>query len=124
MPNLPKNLVKPPPAFDNPLRATSRPQPIDPPVGAHGSTDELEADVIALPVATADAATTKGEGDGAEIDGEYRLSVRIPMPVYIALQTEIFENRIRGKKTTMSDLARDLLEAWADRKARRSNPRR
>lgn len=116
MPKLPSNLVRPaPPVFDNPLRRTTAPSTSSPEL-AEGSTDDhpvVDAAIIALPLPP--VAPTAPSTDAANLNA--RITVRIDDSVFVALQTECYQRRIRGEKTNVAELAREILGSWAQRRS-------
>lgn len=118
MPKLPANLVRPaPPVFDNPLRRTTATPPAPLIDSAEGSSDDVpkaDAQVIALPVPPMPSPTLKAEAEAPGLNA--RITVRIDDSVFVALQTECYQRRIRGEKTNVAELAREILGSWAQQR--------
>lgn len=133
MPNLPKNLVKPP-MFDNPLRRTARaevdaepaPSAIAPPSTPphHELTvDETlsgqESSGIIIPFANSRAdgspEPTATRPDPTPAETCHRITVRIDDTTRCALESECHRRRIAGEKTNVAEIARGILVNWVQR---------
>lgn len=123
MPKLPSNLVKPaPPAFDNPLRRTSTITAQEP-ESADSGVPEALATVISLPLSTSEpeppttahAVAPPVTEPASQLNA--RISVRLDDALFVALQTECYERRVRGEKTNVAEVAREVLGRWAQRRA-------
>ncbi len=133
MPPLPKDTVKPPPIFDNPLRRTARPrldsEPASPATAPPPQPDEGKAqgeqgdEGIVIPFAssrvdgTPEPTGTQPESTPAEND--HRITVRIDDETRCALENECHRRRIAGEKAKVAEIARSILTQWARRMARR-----
>lgn len=115
MPKLPSNLVKPiPAAFDNPLRRTTKEPSNIPSVPEEAAM----ARVISLPVpTTGPTSETPTEAELVNAPLNARISVRLDDVAFVALQTECYERRVRGEKTNVAEVAREVLGRWAQRRA-------
>jgi hypothetical protein len=125
MPKLPSNLVKPaPPAFDNPLRRTASTTITEPlnTENTEGTAPESLARVISLPVTPTEPTFAPDAAASAEMTEtttqpatetttqlNARISVRLDDAVFVALQTECYERRVRGEKTNVAEVARKSL---------------
>jgi hypothetical protein len=131
---LPSNLVKPPPAFDNPLRPTvptEKPAKHQPKAvavehspetktKADSRVEELEvagaakAQEPALAAATAPSETSPQSNEGGAQE-EYRVTARFNDEQWRALQTECHERRMKGKRMNVAELLRQIVDEWRAR---------
>jgi hypothetical protein len=137
MPNLPKNLVKPP-SFDNPLRKTApaHAESVTPAISEAGFSDarSLQDPDVVETRATGEARAASGEGepggvvlafagsgrpdshpDPAAIPIDHRITVRISELTRCALEAECHRRRIAGQKTNVAEIARGILDQWRSR---------
>jgi hypothetical protein len=108
VPSLPKNLVKPPVAFDNPLRRTLPVDAAMPPATLHAVNDETEHVATPLVAPPSDERATEGTAIPP------RITVRIDEATRRALETVCYQRRVAGEKTNLAEIARGVLKAWAD----------
>lgn len=129
MPSLPKNTVKPPPIFDNPLRRTARPRldsepasPATQPQPDEGKTQgEQGDDGIVIPFASSrgNPEPTDAKPESTPAENDHRITLRINDETRCALENECHRRRIAGEKAKVAEIARDILTQWTRRMARR-----
>jgi hypothetical protein len=112
---LPDNLVKRPPVFDNPLRATSALALVDDvPASSKSSTREQGALVPSTggaPLPSPEDALSPDAVDPLV----HRFTVRLTDEQWKALHTECHLRRMRGANTNPAELLRLLLNEWITR---------
>jgi hypothetical protein len=128
MPKLPDNLVRKPPAFDNPLRRTTPAHAENVlPAEAALSASETTAPSYNLDVGEvrggagaggivipfAGSVRSDSQPEAAAIPMNHRITVRIDDATRCALEAECHRRRIAGEKTNVSEIARGLLAQWA-----------
>lgn len=101
MAKLPEKLVQAP-TFDSPLRRTVSPElMVVEDVTASGSASKPELD------------RPDDEHSQSEVDELcQRVTVRLSQRQWEAIQTECFQQRIRGKKINAAALVRDIVDGW------------
>jgi hypothetical protein len=120
MPKLPANLAKAP-IFDNPLRRTTAHPAQTEPANEAPNSEPKEATVIAMHAPAPAPEPAAPMRDNRDEDAALmisRITVRIDEAIHVALQTECYERRLRGEKTNVAEIAREVLGAWARRRRR------
>lgn len=103
MAKLPKKLVQAP-TFDSPLRRTVSPELM--------VVDKAEASRSAS-VSERATARLEDENPQPEVDDLcQRVTVRLSQRQWEAIQTECFQQRMRGKKINAAALIRDIVDGW------------
>jgi hypothetical protein len=112
MPKLPDNLVKPP-AFDNPLRRTAPAPASIPEATASPVNDAAEQALGGVVISIATNPRPDSHHDLAPMP--HRITVRIDDATRCALEAECYKRRIVGEKTNLAEIARGILQHWANR---------
>ena len=104
MAKLPKKLVQAP-SFDSPLRRTASPE--------LAVVDEAEKSLgRPMPEPEADNRSSQEHASSEADELCQRVTVRLSQRQWEAIQTECFQQRMRGKKINAAALVRDIVDRW------------
>lgn len=107
MAKLPKKLVQAP-SFDSPLRRTASPE-----LTVVDKAEELRTNPTPEPEARNQSSEEHAQSEAVELC--QRVTVRLSQPQWEAIQTECFQQRMRGKKINAASLVRDIVDGWIAR---------
>ena len=104
MAKLPKKLVQAP-SFDSPLRRT-----VSPELTVVDKADKPHSNPTPEPVVESRPSDEHLQSESDELC--QRVTVRLSQRQWEAIQTECFQQRMRGKKINAAALVRDIVDGW------------
>lgn len=119
MSRLPENSVQAP-VFDTPLRRTTPLKAVDmpaeerePTVAAEAAAEKAEAKPVPEPAKGKQRKARKQAEAMAAAELDRRMTVRIPTAAWEVFETEAHRRKMAGDRTSASEIAREVLVAWA-----------